>query len=192
MTCHPRSTCGEPLSYKNHGLRLRLRLRFRSPFLFSPLTTRSYVYTQPASFKNVSLGFFPAASPVTVLAALSTLLKFVQAFFILSVMSFAVVEERVSDPAMLLPALALIGYGQYLNICVYSLLGEDLYYAHKLGKAVTWVTAFPYSRFRDPQYLGAILTLSGATLLGVPPLLVRTASTLHKQRCGKARLPAPS
>ena len=61
----------------------------------------------------------------------------------------------------------VVAFGQHLNYRVYALLGIDgVYYGSRLGKAVPWVTSYPYSAFRDPQYVGCI-----ATLLGVAPFV---------------------
>ena len=65
-----------------------------------------------------------------------------------------------------LPGLSLVALGQHLNLCVYALLGEDgVYYGKRLGIPTPWVTEYPYSHVRDPQYVGALLTLAGAYLL---------------------------
>jgi hypothetical protein len=54
---------------------------------------------------------------------------------------------------------------------VYSLLGIDgVYYGARFGKAIPWVTEWPYSSayMRDPQYVGCSCTLVSAMLLGAP------------------------
>ncbi len=67
-----------------------------------------------------------------------------------------------------LPGLLLVGAGQALNASVYAALGEaGVYYGVKLGAKVNWVTGWPYSYVRDPQYVGALLSLGGAYVLGV-------------------------
>lgn len=60
--------------------------------------------------------------------------------------------------------LAAIITGQFLNLRVYQLLGTTgVYYGSRFGAAprVPWVTAFPFSVVKHPQYVGAILTLLG-------------------------------
>lgn len=59
--------------------------------------------------------------------------------------------------------VAAIAAGQYFNFRVYQLLGiPGVYYGARFGKAqIPWVTAFPFSAIKHPQYVGAILTLLG-------------------------------
>lgn len=43
---------------------------------------------------------------------------------------------------------------------MYQLLGEaGTYYGVRFGKAVAWVTEFPFGYIKDPQYSGSILSL---------------------------------
>jgi methylene-fatty-acyl-phospholipid synthase len=47
---------------------------------------------------------------------------------------------------------------------VYLLLGEDgVYYGARFGKKLPWVEKFPFGYFRDPQYVGSILSLFGVS-----------------------------
>ena len=62
--------------------------------------------------------------------------------------------------------VAFIVSGQFLNLRVYDLLGEaGVYYGARFGVHIPWVTAWPYSHIRDPQYVGAILTLLGLSFI---------------------------
>uniref|UniRef100_A0A6B2LM56 phosphatidyl-N-methylethanolamine N-methyltransferase n=1 Tax=Arcella intermedia TaxID=1963864 RepID=A0A6B2LM56_9EUKA len=59
-------------------------------------------------------------------------------------------------------ALVAVVVGQVLNFRVYQLLGVDgVYYGVRYGKKVPWVTEWPYSFMRDPQYIGCIFTILG-------------------------------
>lgn len=60
--------------------------------------------------------------------------------------------------------LALITFGAHLNYKVHQLLGRArIYYGFELGvTARCWITAYPYSVFKHPQYLGAVLQIAGA------------------------------
>lgn len=59
--------------------------------------------------------------------------------------------------------------GQTLNVKVYQLLGHDgVYYGARFGRRIPWVSAWPYSHVRDPQYIGCILTLLGLGLTLLP------------------------
>lgn len=63
--------------------------------------------------------------------------------------------------------LAIFVYGFHLNAMVYSKLGTiTIYYGHELGikKINQWVTSYPFSLFRHPQYYGCIMQLIGAAL----------------------------
>jgi methylene-fatty-acyl-phospholipid synthase len=47
---------------------------------------------------------------------------------------------------------------------VYALLGEEgVYYGASFGKKLPWVEKFPFGYFRDPQYVGSILSLIGCS-----------------------------
>ncbi len=51
-------------------------------------------------------------------------------------------------------AVVLVSVGQFLNFKVYQLLQHDgIFYGCRFGISVPWVTAFPYSHIRDPQYV---------------------------------------
>jgi len=66
--------------------------------------------------------------------------------------------------------IALLAFGQYLNVLVYKLLGRDgVYYGSRLGRPVAWVTGFPFNSIPHPQYVGASVTFVGlCTLLSTP------------------------
>ncbi len=40
-----------------------------------------------------------------------------------------------------------------------------MYYGVRFGKSIPWVTEYPYSAMRDPQYIGCIFTLLGCSIL---------------------------
>jgi methylene-fatty-acyl-phospholipid synthase len=70
-------------------------------------------------------------------------------------------------------SIALVVAGQHLNVLVYARLGhEGVYYGTRFGKRVPWVTAYPYSVIRDPQYVGAILTVLGLAVIGPLDLVI--------------------
>ena len=67
--------------------------------------------------------------------------------------------------------------GQILNARVYFLLGEvGVYYGARFGRHVAWVTQWPYSSIRDPQYIGCILSAIGFSV--ILPLKVRSEHEL--------------
>lgn len=47
---------------------------------------------------------------------------------------------------------------------VIDLLGEEgVYYGARFGKKLPWVEKFPFGYFRDPQYVGSIMSLLGVS-----------------------------
>jgi len=75
-------------------------------------------------------------------------------------------------PAMRMPStlalgagLAMVVTGQALNTYVYTTIGSrGVYYGTAFGLRVPWSTGLPFRVLRDPQYLGAMLTYTGAAL----------------------------
>jgi hypothetical protein len=77
---------------------------------------------------------------------------------------------RSVTPTDDLAALAIGGLlvtaGQILNGLVFYRLGRvGVFFGDRLGHAVTWCEAFPFSRLDHPQYLGSVLTIWGFFLL---------------------------
>ena len=63
--------------------------------------------------------------------------------------------------------VAIFVYGFHLNAMVHSKLGTiTIYYGHELGikKIKHWVTSYPFSLFKHPQYYGCIMQLIGSAL----------------------------
>lgn len=61
--------------------------------------------------------------------------------------------------------LLMISYGQYLNYLVFDKLGVyGTFYGNVYGYDCRWVTEFPYSVFRHPQYVGVLLCIIGLYL----------------------------
>ena len=57
----------------------------------------------------------------------------------------------------------LVCGGQLLNLSTYRALGTvGVYYGHKLGRRVPWVTTFPFNVTSHPQYVGSVATIWGA------------------------------
>ena len=60
----------------------------------------------------------------------------------------------------------LVAGGQILNLLVFYRLGRvGVFFGDRLGHAVIWCEAFPFSRLDHPQYLGSVLTIWGFFLL---------------------------
>lgn len=65
-----------------------------------------------------------------------------------------------------LAALASIAWGQSLNVGIFSAIGHDgVYYGTKLGRAVPWVTGWPFDAVSHPQYVGSVATVWGLAAL---------------------------
>ncbi|XP_065197490.1 uncharacterized protein LOC135829017 [Sycon ciliatum] len=66
-------------------------------------------------------------------------------------------------------AMAMIVFGQALNAGAIRALGVNgIYYGFRFGKIIPWCTKWPYGgrlRLPHPQYVGAILSIIGVTLL---------------------------
>jgi len=63
-------------------------------------------------------------------------------------------------------AFGLVLLGAHLNASVYSAIGANgVYYGFKMGKHVPWVTGYPFTIWRHPQYTGAACIYGGYALL---------------------------
>lgn len=62
----------------------------------------------------------------------------------------------------LILGLVLVGAGVLLNSLVFSKLGRTgVFYGAQMGYDVPWITTFPFSVMRHPQYFGALLCIWG-------------------------------
>jgi len=105
------------------------------------------------------------------MAMWANILKSIQYASISALTNWNIVWERAHEPTLLLPAVALIIFGQHLNIAVYNALGVNgVYYGNRFGKDIPWVKSYPYNVWQDmhPQYLGCLTSLLGVYLLGIP------------------------
>jgi phosphatidyl-N-methylethanolamine N-methyltransferase len=60
----------------------------------------------------------------------------------------------------------LVAIGQSLNMGVFYRLGKvGVFYGNKFGYRVRWQVGFPFSFFKHPQYVGAVLSIWGFFLL---------------------------
>jgi phosphatidyl-N-methylethanolamine N-methyltransferase len=61
---------------------------------------------------------------------------------------------------------ALIVTGQVLNASVFYRLGEiGVFYGNRFGHQVPWITEFPFSVLKHPQYVGALMSIWGFFLV---------------------------
>ena len=58
--------------------------------------------------------------------------------------------------------MVLIVIGQMLNLMTFWRLGRvGIFYGVRFGHEVAWCSQFPFSVFRNPQYLGTVLSIWG-------------------------------
>lgn len=61
--------------------------------------------------------------------------------------------------------MGLIAVGQVLNMSVFYRLGAvGVFYGSRFGHAVPWVSSFPFSWLKHPQYVGTVLSIWGLFL----------------------------
>mmetsp|Transcript_14196 Transcript_14196/g.36756 ORF Transcript_14196/g.36756 Transcript_14196/m.36756 type:complete len:210 (-) Transcript_14196:340-969(-) len=78
-------------------------------------------------------------------------------------------NDLLAQPARLVAAIGLIGFGQLLNVSIYSAIGSvGVHYGHQLGHDVPWCTGWPFTWLSNPQYIGVVLTFWGVYLLLAP------------------------
>lgn len=87
-----------------------------------------------------------------------------------------------SDIQLWLVGLVLFILGQYLSVyAVNTALGMDgVYYGIRYGRIPPWCTIFPYNKWwlKDPQYVGAIMTIAGLQMIVNFPFIWTVITTL--------------
>jgi methylene-fatty-acyl-phospholipid synthase len=72
----------------------------------------------------------------------------------------------LAEPAVSALGAAAVVAGQFLNVSVFGTLGPvGVFYGGQLGYGVPRRDEFPFSVFKHPQYVGAVLTIWGAFLI---------------------------
>ncbi len=62
--------------------------------------------------------------------------------------------------------MGLIVFGQILNLSVFYRLGKTgVFYGNRFGHQIPWCRRFPFSWFKHPQYVGALLSIWGFFLV---------------------------
>ena len=101
------------------------------------------------------------------MAFMAHTLKVIQFSCVAATTDWALVHASCANGWLVIPGATLLAAGQHLNVLVYARLGfVGVYYGVRFGRDVPWVTGWPYSHIRDPQYLGAIMSLGGAWFIG--------------------------
>lgn len=81
----------------------------------------------------------------------------------------SITSNALAQPARLAAALLLLGFGQLLNVSIYSAIGSvGVHYGHQLGHDVPWCTGWPFTWLSNPQYIGVVLTFWGVYLFFAP------------------------
>jgi methylene-fatty-acyl-phospholipid synthase len=107
--------------------------------------------------------------PVTVVRILFAAFKVLQlSVFFGWCMLFAnsAVPLPTAPPVALLAGAALLVVGQFLNFSVFLRLGGTaVFFGGELGHDVPWISGFPFSMFKHPQYVGTVLSIWGFFLI---------------------------
>lgn len=70
------------------------------------------------------------------------------------------------EPWVLGSGALLVVLGQALNLSVFRRLGKaGVFYGNRLGGGAPWCTAFPFTWFDHPQYVGTVLAIWGLFVL---------------------------
>lgn len=73
--------------------------------------------------------------------------------------------ETTSGWVIAIGAIA-VAAGQILSATVFVRLGRTgVFYGNRFGRDVEWCEGFPFSLFRHPQYVGAVLSIWGLFLI---------------------------
>jgi methylene-fatty-acyl-phospholipid synthase len=105
-----------------------------------------------------------AFDPIEVLAALFSFFKGLQVavFFAWCYVHDGTLRAVTTDDGVLAAGAGLVLMGQALNVSVFSRLGKaGVFYGNKLGHDVPWCRTFPFTWFKHPQYVGAVLSIWG-------------------------------
>lgn len=79
-----------------------------------------------------------------------------------SLMEHTLLPLPTAPVSGLFAGAGLIALGQLLNFSVFRRLGNvGVFYGAQFDYSVPWVSGFPFSLFRHPQYLGALLSIWG-------------------------------
>lgn len=127
-----------------------------------------FVFNHPQCFKRFSEGFIKQPeAPVKLLGYFLSAFKVIQ----LSVFVYwwhittGINIFQSPGPVMAI-GLLLIVAGQILNFSVFHKIGNTgVLYGKQFGYPVPWVTGFPYSILKHPQYVGTLISIWGAFLV---------------------------
>jgi hypothetical protein len=131
-----------------------------------------FISKSPKTFKKVcdsrlarNLRFGP---PVEALSKLLVAFKAVQvvALFGWYVLAAPLVDFTVLSHFRWVSGIQLVVLGQLLNAATFAALGMNgVLFGCQFGQEIPWVTGFPFTVAKHPQYVGVIMTISGFVLL---------------------------
>lgn len=129
-----------------------------------------FVFNHPQCFKRFSEGFINQPEPPVKLLG-----YFLSAFKIIQLGVFVYwwhitsglnIFQNTSNMPVMIIGLILIVSGQALNFSVFHKIGNTgVLYGKQFGYPVPWVTSFPYSVLKHPQYVGTLISIWGAFLV---------------------------
>ncbi|CAK0786537.1 hypothetical protein CVIRNUC_009750 [Coccomyxa viridis] len=133
----------------------------------APHLLYAFVWFLPALWRQVF------SKPVRAFQTSATVLKVLQVVILLRWYSVKSQHEGLKGLNLMKVPMGQWGafflcvfLGQVLNIAVYRVLGEKgVYYGSRLGKKVAWHKEFPFNLVSHPQYVGAVLTITGFSAL---------------------------
>ena len=127
----------------------------------------AWVWQYPQSFRRVCSCPVIACfgEPVDVLRNLFVCFKIVQLSVFVGwcyLYGHGVIISPGEDGVWIAVGGVLIAIGQLLNVGVFVQLGKiGVFYGNRLGYQVPWREGLPFSIFRHPQYVGAVLSVWG-------------------------------
>jgi phosphatidyl-N-methylethanolamine N-methyltransferase len=123
----------------------------------------SFIWFNPIKYRTL----VAPTDPCIAMSTTAHILKLLQFLLIAATIDF---KGALHLPlSQLCVAAVLLLIGQHLNYLCYKLLGvTGIYYGSRFGKHVKWVSDYPYSVLRDPQYLGGII--SNVALAFIAPI----------------------
>mmetsp|Transcript_18587 Transcript_18587/g.33291 ORF Transcript_18587/g.33291 Transcript_18587/m.33291 type:complete len:182 (-) Transcript_18587:353-898(-) len=155
-----------------------------------PFAFYTYIWQDPESWVKFCLSLKGKPDPSALVSHIAHVIKACQYIALFSVGTLVIPPWY---------NIILAAAGQYLNYKVYTLIGRDgVYYGARFGKAIPWVTEFPFGTMRDPQYIGCILTTIAASsnipfthvaaiLAGYTYMIIVES----KERTPRAKIPSP-
>ncbi|ORE86401.1 hypothetical protein ATO7_13928 [Oceanococcus atlanticus] len=126
--------------------------------------TYIYVWRRPRAFASRCRRWRLAADPVAGLERLFYLFKVIQILvFAAWIFMFSAGQwPQLAAWPFLSGGIVLILVGQMLNLMTFWRLGRvGIFYGVRFGHEVAWCRQFPFSVFRNPQYLGTVLSIWG-------------------------------